>query len=155
MNLVRYERNFKDKIDNYNLSEEQLQYTGTPSNAIELVNIDSNRHAILAINNNNLVSFFVLHENEGVKPYSENANAILLRTFSTDYRHQGKSYAKHSLLLLPKFVKEHFQHINEIVLAVNVNNLAAQTLYEKCGFIDAGIRKMGKKGELIIMSYYL
>lgn len=155
MNLIRYERNLKDKIDNYNLSEEQLQYTGTPSNAVELGNLDSNRHAILAINNNDLVTFFVLHENEGVKPYSENSNAILLRTFSTDYRHQGKGYAKQSLLLLPKFIKGEFKHINEIVLAVNVKNLAAQTLYKKCGFIDEGVRKMGKKGELIIMSYYL
>lgn len=155
MNLMKYERNLKDQIDNYILSEEQLQYTGTPSNAVELGNIDFYRHAILAINNNDLVTFFVLHENDGVKPYSENANAILLRTFSTDNRHQGKGYAKQSLLLLPEFVKEQFKHINEIVLAVNVKNLAAQTLYKKCGFIDEGVRKMGKKGELIIMSYYL
>jgi len=58
-------------------------------------------------------------------------------------------------LLLPEVSKEQFQHINEIVLAVNVKNQVAQTLYKKWGFIDEGVRKMGKKGELIIMSYYL
>lgn len=58
-------------------------------------------------------------------------------------------------MLLPEVSKEQFQHINEIVLAVNVKNQVAQTLYKKWGFIDEGVRKMGKKGELIIMSYYL
>jgi RimJ/RimL family protein N-acetyltransferase len=102
-----------------------------------------------------LVTFFVLHKNEGVKPYSNNIHAILLRAFSTDFRYQGMGYAKKALMLLPPFVKVNFKEINEIVLAVNVQNVVAQKLYQKCGFIDNGVRKMGKKGELIIMSYYL
>lgn len=99
--------------------------------------------------------FFDLHKGEGTKPYSTNDKAILLRAFSTDYRYQGKGYAKQALQLLPAFVKENFHEINEIVLAVNVRNEAAQGLYKKCGFVDEGVREMGPKGELIIMSYYL
>ncbi|MGF6952299.1 RimJ/RimL family protein N-acetyltransferase [Neobacillus sp. B4I6] len=56
---------------------------------------------------------------------------------------------------LPFFVKEHFIETNEIVLAVNLQNTVAQGLYKKCGFIDEGERRMGNKGELIIMSYHL
>ncbi|QTD42122.1 GNAT family N-acetyltransferase [Sporosarcina sp. Te-1] len=151
MYLVEYEDHYREKIDSYYLSDEQLQYTGIPSKAVELARLDLDRHAVLAIKNNDLLTFFVLHENEGVKPYSENRKAILLRTFSTDFRHQGKGYAKQSLLLLPQFIRTQFPHINEIVLAVNVKNTAAQALYKKCGYKDEGIRKMGKKGELIIM----
>ncbi len=93
--------------------------------------------------------------NEGVKPYSENPKAMLLRAFSTDLHHQGKGYAKESLMLLPEFVRAKFPDFNNIVLAVNVKNTAAQSLYKKCGYLDEGIRKMGRKGELVIMNYYL
>ncbi|HCQ91248.1 MULTISPECIES: GNAT family N-acetyltransferase [unclassified Clostridium] len=155
MELFEYEAKFENTIENYILSDEQLQFTGTPEECVELSKADADRHSILAIENNASVTFFVLHENEGVKPYSKNPNAMLLRAFSTNYHHQGKGYAKKSLLLLPEFVRKKYPHISEIVLAVNIKNVAAQSLYKKCGYIDEGVRKMGKKGELIIMSFYL
>ena len=136
------------------ITEEQLRFTGHPKDCIKLSNEDSDRYSILAMEEDKLVTFFVLHKNEGVKPYSTNYNSILLRAFSTDFRHQGRGYAKKALMLLPEFVKENFSETNEIVLAVNLKNEAAQGLYKKCGFVDEGVRKMGKKGELIIMSYY-
>ncbi|GAA0362009.1 GNAT family N-acetyltransferase [Bacillus horti] len=155
MKLYEYENQLKSEVENYTLSEEQLKYTTTPRECIKLSEEDLDRHSILAIEDNQLVTFFVLHENEGVKPYSENAKAILLRAFSTNYNHQGKGYATKSLLLLPEFVRTTFTQSNEIILAVNVENIAAQSLYKKCGFIDNGVRQEGKKGQLIIMSFYL
>lgn len=155
MELVRYNESFENMIDQYQLTEEQLRYTCTPKDAILLEKEDSGRYSTLAMENNTLVTFFVLHRNDGVKPYSINEKAILVRAFSTDFRHQGKGYAKRALKLLPNFVREHFSDINEIVLAVNLKNYAAQSLYKKCGYIDEGERRMGSKGELIIMSYYL
>lgn len=155
MQFYFYNESFKAAIGQYQLSEDQRRYTGDPKDCIKLSNEDSERSSILAMENNELVTFFVLHINEGVNPYSDNDHAILLRAFSTDFRHQGKGYAKQALMRLPAFVKENFREINEIVLAVNVGNEAAQALYEKCGFIDEGERRMGPKGELIVMSYYL
>jgi RimJ/RimL family protein N-acetyltransferase len=155
MEFYFYEKRFKQAIDQYQLNEEQLRYTGDPKDCIKLSNEDSERHSILAMENDQLVTFFVLHKNEGVKPYSDNDYAILIRAFSTDFRHQGKGYAKKALMQLPAFVRDNFTEINELVLAVNLGNEAAQGLYKKCGFIDEGVRRMGKKGELIIMSYYL
>lgn len=155
MYLIEFEDEYKDMIENYVLSDEQLIFTDEPKDCVELSNIDSERHSILTIEKDELVTFFVLHEKSGVEPYSNNQQAILLRAFSTDFRHQGKGYAKQSLLLLPEFVRTHYAIINEIVLAVNVKNTAAQKLYKKCGFVDQGVRKMGRKDELIIMSYYL
>lgn len=155
MEFYFYDERFKQAIDQYQLNEEQLRYTGDPKDCINLSNEDSERHSILAMENDQLVTFFVLHKNEGVKPYSDNDHSILLRAFSTDFRHQGKGYAKKALMQLPAFVRENFTEINEMVLAVNLGNEAAQGLYKKCGFIDEGVRRIGKKGELIIMSYYL
>lgn len=155
MELYFYNDGFKNALDQYQLTEDQLRFTSGPKECIKLSNGDSERSSILAIENDQFVNFFVLHINEGVKPYSDNVNAILLRAFSTDFRHQGKGYAKKALMLLPVFVKENFSEVNEIVLAVNLRNEVAQGLYKKCGFVDEGERRMGPKGELIIMSYYL
>lgn len=155
MQFYIYEDRFKAEIENYELTAEQLRYTRHPKECIKLSAEDSERYSILAMTEDKLVTFFVLHKNEGVKPYATNNHSILLRAFSTDFRHQGRGYAKKALMLLPEFVIENFSEINEIVLAVNLQNETAQSLYRKCGFVDEGVRKMGEKGELIIMSYYL
>ncbi|KOS68406.1 GNAT family acetyltransferase [Lysinibacillus contaminans] len=152
MQLKFYEYSYNHLVEQYQIMEEQLRYTYSPKDSIVLVNKDADRHAILALENEMLVSFFVLHQREGVKPYSSNNQAILIRSFSTDFYHQGKGYVKKALQLLPAFVQMHFTDINELVLAVNIQNTAAQALYKTCGFIDEGVRSMGNKGELIIMS---
>jgi RimJ/RimL family protein N-acetyltransferase len=155
MQLYFYNERFKQAIEQYQITEDQLRFTGKPLDCIELSQEDVDRYSILAMDEKQLVTYFDLHKNEGVKPYSDNKNAILIRAFSTDSRHLGKGYATKALKLLPRFVKEHFSEINELVLAVNLKNEAAQGLYKKCGFIDEGVRRMGPKGELIVMSYYL
>lgn len=155
MELYKYEERFAGLVDNYYLTEGQLQFTGKPKYCIELAKADTDRHCILAIENDQLVTFFVLHDKEGPKIYTDKSNVLLLRAFSTDYNYQGKGYAKHALLLLPNFVRTHFPHINEIMLAVNVANEAAQHVYKKCGYVDEGIRKRDSTSELVIMSYYL
>lgn len=155
MQLYFYNDTFQQAVDEYQITEDQLRFTGSPKECTELSLNNPDRFAILAVENGNLVTYFNLHKNEGVNPYSNNPNAILLRAFSTDTRHLGKGYAKKALKILPNFVREHFTDINEIVLAVNVQNEVAQNLYKKCGYVDEGARTMGPKGELIIMSYYL
>lgn len=152
MQLYIYDDRFENAIKNYKLTEEQLRYTVQPKDCIKLSKEDAERYSILAMVDDKLVTFFVLHSNEGVKPYTNNNNSILLRAFSTNSRDQGKGYAKKALMLLHK---EHFSETNEIVLAVNLKNEAAQGLYKKCGFVDEGVRTVGKKGELIIMSCHL
>lgn len=155
MQLQFYNETFKQDIEQYQITEEQLRFTGKPINCIQLSQEDVDRYSILAMEDKQLVTYFDLHKNEGAKPYSDNKNAILIRAFSTDNRHLGKGCAKRALGLLPEFVKQHFPEINEMVLGVNVGNETAQGLYKKCGFVDEGVRRMGPKGELIVMSYYL
>ncbi|MGY4795622.1 GNAT family N-acetyltransferase [Lysinibacillus fusiformis] len=155
MLLMFYEDKAQNLVEQYTLTEEQLRYTKSPQESIELAKQDNSRHAILAMDGNKLVTFFVLHEKEGVTPYSSNEQALLIRSFSTDFYEQGKGYAKTALHLLPDFVRKHFPHINELVLGVNVPNVAAQELYKRCGFVDEGRQAKGLQEELKVMSYYL
>ncbi len=115
MKLKFYEKKDDVLIERYTITEEQLRYTMSPKESIELLKQDKNRHAVLVLDEDKLVTFFVLHEKEGVTPYSSNEQAILIRAFSTDFYEQGKGYAKAALQLLPDFVLEHFPTINELV----------------------------------------
>nr|WP_284705938.1 GNAT family protein [Lysinibacillus sp. OL1_EC] len=155
MQLKFYEDKAQNLVEQYTLTEEQLRYTKSPKESIALAKQDHSRHAILALDGNKLVTFFVLHEKEGVTPYSSNEHALLIRSFSTDFYEQGKGYAKTALQLLPDFVRKHFPLINELVLGVNVPNRAAQELYKRCGFVDEGRQAMGLRNELKVMSYYM
>lgn len=155
MQLMFYDDKVQNLVEQYTLTEEQLRYTKSPKESIALAKQDNSRHAILAMDGNKLVTFFVLHEKEGVTPYSSNEQALLIRSFSTDFYEQGKGYAKTALQLLSDFVRKHFPHINELVLRVNVPNRAAQELYKRCGFVDEGRQAKGLRDELKVMSYYM
>lgn len=155
MTLKFYEDKAHSLVEQYTITEEQLRYTKSPKASIELAKEDDSRHAVLALDGDKLVTFFVLHEKEGVKPYSSNEQALLIRSFSTDYHEQGKGYAKAALQLLPDFVRQHFPLINELVLGVNIPNISAQALYIKCGFVDEGKQAIGFGEELKVMSYYM
>ncbi|MFP7254933.1 GNAT family protein [Terribacillus goriensis] len=155
MELIHFQETYASLVDAYVLSEEQLRFTAHPSKSIPLCKAEPNRHAILGVENDRLVVYFALHEQEGVQPYSDNPRAILLRTLSTDYHELGKGYGKAALQQLPEFVQYQFPHINEIVLAVNIANEFARKLYVKYGYKDTGRRVIGSKGMLIVMSYPL
>jgi ribosomal protein S18 acetylase RimI-like enzyme len=152
MILTRFQEEHTYLIETYTLPEEQLCFTGYPAESVALCRGDSNCHAILGIEDAMLVTYFALHEKEGVRRFSDNPAAILLRTFSTDYYHLGKGYGKEALRQLPAFVQRVFPHIDEIVLVVNEGNTIARRLYEKTGYRDTGRRMMGRKGMLVIMS---
>lgn len=151
MELQSFNQSYQNLINEYQLVENQLKFTGHPRECVKLASYS--RTPILVIVEGKLVTYFDLHQQEGVAPYSNNSNAILVRAFSTEVNEQGKGYAKQALQLLPAYVQENFPHINEIVLAVNVANTVAQNLYKKCGFTDYGVRRQGPKGELIVMSF--
>lgn len=153
MELQFYNSSYQPLIESYQLVESQLQFTRHAQECIHLAS--DTRTPVLALVDGKLVTYFDLHREEGVEPYTDNKNAILVRAFSTDVREQGKGFAKLALTMLPGFVQQHFPYIDEIVLAVNVGNEVAQALYTKVGFIDYGERRQGPKGELIVMSYLL
>lgn len=145
-----YKEEYKAKLSDYHLSDEQSRYARVPLKALQKCEEDETRHPIVILYNGEPAGFFVLHGWEGVRTYSNNRDAILIRGYSINSKYQGKSIAKKSLLELNFFVKRNFPNANEIILAVNHKNTAAQHVYMKSGFIDKGKKVMGIKGELLI-----
>lgn len=153
MKLVNYHSQFERDIEAYYLPNDQLYFSSIPSRGIELSKNNKDRYPVIGVEDNEIVTFFILEEHEAVKAFSDNPKAILLRSFSTNYKYQGQGYARQSLKILPEFLRVHFPHIEKIVLGVNVKNTAAQSLYKKCGYVDEGGRVMGRKGEMIVLIY--
>ncbi|MDU1848130.1 GNAT family N-acetyltransferase [Niallia sp. RD1] len=150
--LAFYEEKYKPELENYLLSEEQLYYTSTPLDALEKCLVEEDRHPVVILKDGMVAGFFVLHGWDGVKDYSENKGAILMRAYSIQHSYQGQGIGRESMEQLIPFVKEQFPAKKEVILAVNVKNTRAQYVYHKAGFDDNGRRVMGPKGELIIFS---
>jgi RimJ/RimL family protein N-acetyltransferase len=149
--LEVYDKLLHKTIENYILTDEQLKFTAHPLVALKACENNEGRIPIVISSGDEIAGFFVLHGWDGVKEYSENQNALLLRAYSIHNSSQGKGIAKLSLQLLPDFVREHFPEVNEIILAVNHENKKAQYVYKTAGFKDTGIRSTGRNGELFIL----
>lgn len=150
--LKLYQEKYKQQLEEYLLSDEQLYYTSTPLDALEKCLTEEDRHPVVILNEGMVAGFFVLHGWEGVKAYSENKEAILMRAYSIQHSFQGQGIGRKSMEQLIPFVKKYFPAKKEVILAVNVKNTRAQYVYQKAGFDDTGRRVMGPKGELIMLS---
>ncbi|MFE8698865.1 GNAT family N-acetyltransferase [Cytobacillus sp. FJAT-53684] len=150
VDLQLYKSEYLESLSRFELPEDQEQFTALPIHSLEMTH---ERHPIVILSNNEPVGFFVLHSSERVEEYSDNSNAMLLTALSINYSQQGKGFAKKGMAQIKDFVIETFPECNEIVLAVNKRNIAAQKLYEKVGYKDTGRRKMGRMGEQFIFSF--
>ncbi|OQP17559.1 MULTISPECIES: GNAT family N-acetyltransferase [Geobacillus] len=142
-------------LRSFDLPKEQQRFTALPAEALKACSEEKERKPIVILHQERPVGFFVLHTGKQIRPFTDNPRAVLLRSFSINYPEQGKGFAKQALALLPAFVNTHFSDINEIVLAVNERNVAAQRLYLTAGFIDSGRRREGKKGRQLLLYYPL
>ncbi|MGX9135665.1 GNAT family N-acetyltransferase [Rummeliibacillus sp. JY-2-4R] len=141
------------RLQQYSLHKEQLAFTKLPIESMMNCLSDSSRHPIVLDEDGKIVSFFVLHEKEGVAPYSSDDCSLLLRSFSTDAMYQRKGYAKKIFQVLPTYLMGNFPHIKVIYLTVTSSNTSAITLYKKVGFVDTGIRENGRSGEMYVMKW--
>ncbi|WP_258435330.1 hypothetical protein [Heyndrickxia coagulans] len=62
LELVFYHNDFKQQLDNYTITDDQLRFTGHPDEAIALAKDDPERHPVVAIRHGRITNFFVLHE---------------------------------------------------------------------------------------------
>ncbi|HET7615467.1 MAG TPA: GNAT family N-acetyltransferase, partial [Bacillales bacterium] len=132
------------------LPEEQAQFTALPVEKLERPSDE--RHPIVILNRDEPVGFFVLETGERLRKYTENERALLLTALSINHSEQGKGFAKAGMRILNGFVQKEFPCVDEVVLAVNMKNIAAQKMYEKSGFQDTGRRTFGSKGEQKVLS---
>ncbi|TVX88416.1 GNAT family N-acetyltransferase [Paenibacillus agilis] len=151
--LAFYRSDHFASLQMFQLPQEQEKFTALPIEMLAVVT--EGQYRIVIEHDSEAVGFFMLHATERVKQYSNNPHAMLLTALSIDHAQQGRGFAKQGMKKLSAFVKEHFSSCNEIVLAVNHRNAAAQQLYLNVGFKDSGRRKEGPLGEQWIMSYSL
>ncbi|MGP4076163.1 GNAT family N-acetyltransferase [Halobacillus sp. K22] len=138
-------------LSHLSLPKEQTHYTEMPVHSVECASGDPTRNPVTILIGDIPIGMFVLQSGPVVSEYTPHKNALLLIAYMIDYSHQGKGYANESLEKLPGYIREHFPEIEYIVLAVNVNNHAAQSVYKKNGFYEQGERLLGKKGWLMIL----
>ncbi|MCY7501254.1 MULTISPECIES: GNAT family N-acetyltransferase [Bacillus] len=150
--LTHFSDVYIEGLSSFVLEEEQAKFTALPSAYFEFT---EGQYRIVILNEDEPVGFFVLHATDRVKDYSDNPNAMLLTSLSIHQTQQGKGFAKQAMFLLNQFVTSEFPNCNEIVLAVNHQNIPAQTLYSQVGYKDTGKRKIGPIGEQLIMSLWL
>lgn len=97
MKLIEYIEKEKNNIQNYSLTEEMKVYTGTPQESVLISKVQPEYHSILSYSDNHLVTFFVLDGGEDKYLYTEKAQAMLLRSFSTDSRYLRQGHATKTL----------------------------------------------------------
>ncbi|WP_237665060.1 GNAT family N-acetyltransferase [Sutcliffiella horikoshii] len=148
--LEAFQTEHLEYLVGYELTESQLEFTSYPRDALKACEADKGRHPVVILKNGNPAGFFVLYQGEEIPCYTDNPNAILLRAYSISLRSQGQGIAGKSLELLPDYVGLNFPQVDEVVLAVNRRNEAAQRVYLRAGFEDSGKRVMGRMGEQFV-----
>ncbi|GAF11743.1 hypothetical protein JCM19045_875 [Bacillus sp. JCM 19045] len=146
--LSFYEEKYLETLRAFELPVTQAQFTAMPEN---LLTVADGQYRIVILSEEIPVGFFLLHNTARVSEYTSNPHAMLLTALSINHNQQGQGYAKKAMLELGAFVSSNFKECNEIILAVNHKNIAAQNLYKNVGFIDTGRRKVGKIGEQLVM----
>ena len=144
--LVVYEEKYREQLMNFELPEEQAQFTALPAEALDLALTDPNRTPVVIVAGAKPVGFFVLHIGPDIAAFTPDPHAVLLRAFAINHEDQGRGYAQQSLLRLPAFIEKYYNGVRKVVLAVNKRNEPAQQAYLKSGFTDTGREIEGKYG---------
>ncbi|MEW5596571.1 GNAT family N-acetyltransferase [Peribacillus frigoritolerans] len=153
--LMPYLPEHLHQLSQFYLPDAQTPFSALPDESLKYCREDCDKHPIVILAKGIPVGFFVLHIGENITPFTSDKKAILLRGFLVDQKHQGKGIAKKALQSLPEFAKGIFPNKDSIILAVDVMNVNAKTLYAKSGFQDTGIQKEGRSGLMEIMEYRL
>ncbi|UPK45529.1 GNAT family N-acetyltransferase [Paenibacillus pabuli] len=153
ISLAPYHDKYNQDLANFSLSDEQVQFTAMPVEVMEEALQNPNKYPVVILNDDTPVGFFILHKNSEYVEERDSSRKILVRALSITLEHQGNGYALDAMKALPGLVKQLDPKVDEIILAVNEGNIAAQKLYLKAGFLDMGERKMGIKGLQLMLQY--
>lgn len=153
MHLIKYTRSYQSLIQDFCLSDRQLRLICEPQQAVSLSSIDSNRHAILAMDQEKLVTFFVLHQLDRFNPYTGQCQSLLIRDFSIDYRHLGRGYTQKVFEALIDYAQCNFPESRELLVIINERHTAKILLHKKLGFQDTGLRQSNSATQSVILQY--
>ncbi len=106
-----------------------------------------------AIVNDGIVGFFTIELSNPTVNFKIEETSCWLGSFHIAKKHHGKGYAKDILKILPDTLTKEFKFPKLLNLTVNLRNIAAKSLYLKCGFSDTGeIFEGGPAGPQLIFT---
>lgn len=138
---------------NYPLNELQSQYTSSAEFALKRMTERNTglEFAVTIFKNEKPVGFFTLDFGEDKLDLTDNQNSTLLRSLSINPELQGRGIGKVAMLQIDDFIRKNFKNCEEIVLAVNQNNISAYELYLKTGYSYDGKTRIGRSGPQYLM----
>lgn len=96
--------------------------------------------------------FFTLDFGEDKLELTGNQHSVLLRSLSVNPAMQGKGIGKAVMAEVEQFLRSHFKDCDEIVLAVNTDNIFAYDLYLTAGYRYEGKTREGRNGLQYLMA---
>lgn len=138
---------------NYPLGEMQSQYTSSSETALKRIaeRNTGSEFPVTIFKDEKPVGFFTLDFGNDKFEMTDNTGSVLLRSLSINPEFQGIGIGKSAMLKIDDFVKRNFKNCDEIVLAVNQNNISAYQLYLKVGYYCNDKTRMGKSGPQYLM----
>ncbi|MFS0870315.1 GNAT family N-acetyltransferase [Paenibacillus xylanilyticus] len=146
IHLTMYHERYDEALARFSLTGEQFTFTALPAEVIDEAISNPDKFPIVILKEETPVGFFILHKNSEYAEGKRYSNAILIRALSITSEHQGKGYALAAMNALTPLLQQIDPEMKEVILAVNEQNVAAQSLYLKAGFRDTGIRRIGAHG---------
>lgn len=141
----------KQQIGAYQLTDPS--FTATPQQALAQAATDANRLPMMALQDGELVGFFVLVKDAGVDEVgADRKTALLIRSLSVSEAHRHQGVAAQMMAALPNFVHLEFPNVTELTLSVDHGNEAAKALYAKLQYVDTGRRRYGRYGEQYVLA---
>lgn len=138
----------------YDLDEFQSKYTSSASFALNRIarRNTGQEFAVTVFCHAVPAGFFTLDFGEDKLELTGNQKSVLLRSLSVNPAMQGKGIGKAVMAEVEQFLRQHFKDCDEIVLAVNTDNIFAYDLYLKAGYLCEGKTREGRNGLQYLMA---
>lgn len=142
------------ELSTYQLDQNQSAYSRSPYEAIVLAKqlAVPTRHGVTLWHDGSAVGFFILDSGPERSEFSDNDDALLLRSFSINPKYQGQGLGHQVMAGLPDYCMAYLPECCEVVLGVNQHNQPAYELYLSHGFVDLGRTRIGPSGPQYMLS---
>ena len=111
-------------------------------------------HPFAIVARDEIVGFFILREKSAV-PVWASQDVITLHSFRVGRIHQGEGYGRAGVMLAARWTLWYRPNVPRLMLAVNVRNSHARSVYLSCGFVDTGAIHHGPIGDQNILAYHI
>lgn len=138
----------------YDLDDIQIKYTSSASFALNRIaqRNTGQEFPVTVLCHGVPAGFFTLDFGKDKLELTGNCNSVLLRSLSVNPAMQGRGIGKAVVAEAEQFLRSHFKDCDEIVLAVNTDNISAYDLYRKAGYLCEGKTREGRNGLQYLMA---